>query len=100
MQTCLIVGGLKNPHLEDAAIARIHCFGMFILAVKITAGRMETGVGKPVTEGFAIQRRYRRGSFGRRRFLESAPRGVLAGDAQGFFRRLEFFEIDATRDAG
>ena len=30
MQACLIVGGLKNPHLEDAAIARIHCPGVVI----------------------------------------------------------------------
>ena len=54
-QTCLIVGGLKNPHLEDAAIARIHCPGVFVLAVKITAGWMKTGPGKPLPEGCAIQ---------------------------------------------
>ena len=73
---------------------------MFILAVKITACGMKPGFSDPLAEGFAVQRRYRRGSFGRRRFLESTPRGVLAGDAHGFLRRLEFFEIDATRGAG
>ena len=73
---------------------------MFVLAVKITAGWTKTGPGKPLPEGCAIQRRYRRGSFGGRRFLEAPPCGILAGDAQGFLRRLESFEMDATRGAG
>ena len=81
MQTCLIVGGLKNPHLEDAAIARIHCPGVVIFAVKIAAGRMKTFLGKPFTEGFAI--------FGGRRFFKPALRGVIAGNLYGRFLRSQ-----------
>ena len=97
MQTCLIVGGLKNPHLEDAAIARIHCPGVVIFAVKIAAGKMKTGPGKPFTEGFAIQRRYRRGRFGGRRFFKPALCGVIAGNLYGRFLRLKLLEFHTAR---
>lgn len=89
MQTCLIVGGLKNPHLEDAAIARIHCPGVVIFAVKIAAGRMKTFLGKPFTEGFAI--------FGGRRFFKPALRGVIAGNLYGRFLRLKLLEFHTAR---
>jgi len=51
---------------------------VFVFAVKITAGWMKTCPGKPFPEGFAIQRRYRRGSFGGRRLFEAPPCGILA----------------------
>ena len=82
-QTDFVVSRLKHAQFIHSAVYRIQSQCMFILAVKITAGRMKTGPGKPVAEGFASQCRCWRGSFGGRRFFKPALFGVIAGNLYG-----------------